>query len=411
MKESLQHKLDIFITYLPVVGILAMAASMIHSFSMFQRIAMIVAYVGLIADIVVHSYWKQWKWSTDKWIWISMISVFLLIPLWWVLGIETSHRIGHDMEVFLSFILIGFIGLIGWGKTLKKEWLAVVMLSTTIIFDIWALVHIDITHLFNNIHLSTNVFNAYRDIHINSHMAYAIYVNTALVFGFSVLKSNAHKWLKYLIGSEMLAVIPCLWLTDGRVGFFTMLLMVTIMIIYFLRPFCRKWMALIVPLIVVAAAVCLIEMVQHRKTSLQHNPRIAIWNVSMDLIKERPILGYGSRTGHEIFVQHCVNDKDVQAAYLSYYIKEYGEDKIDDIHPHNAFLEQTTAFGIVGLIVLLFACTSPLLLIKKCPLEIWMLILIFLSQAMFEKMGSSIQPCLFLLSLLVLTRSIRFDHL
>ena len=100
-----------------------------------------------------------------------------------------------------------------------------------------------------------------------------------------------------------------------------------------------------IPLIV-AAAVSLLSLYRIKTGSA--NGRLFVWRVCWDLIKERPLFGYG--TGG--FQKHYM---DAQAAYFSQHSDSPFIMLADNVtHPFNEYVYLTVNFGLAGLAVALY---------------------------------------------------------
>ncbi len=92
-----------------------------------------------------------------------------------------------------------------------------------------------------------------------------------------------------------------------------------------------------------------------------HDPRIAIWENTINLIKEKPIFGHGINNARIEFLENKYNNKAF-ASYL-YGLQEENKD-ILDAHPHNIFLNAMLEFGIIGILLLGFIYTYPLFIVR-----------------------------------------------
>ena len=149
----------------------------------------------------------------------------------------------------------------------------------------------------------------------------------------------------------------------------------------------------------------LIAVSSHKRiapNALNSDPRSIIWEVTIELIKEKPFFGYGASKGRQKFVEAGMNNQEFVDRYAGPFIINNplcnGEKGLSMMHPHNLFLETLLEFGIVGLTVLLFLLFFPLTTgeINK-RIYIWMFIGAFSIQAMFETLGNHLLPILFVL--------------
>ena len=115
--------------------------------------------------------------------------------------------------------------------------------------------------------------------------------------------------------------------------------------------------------------------------------RIDIWKLSIDLVKEKPILGYG--TG------------DVKDVLIKTYIeKGYDDFAKKKLNTHNQFLQTSIALGLVGGVYLLLMLIIPLFFSvqQKSYLYTFFILLIilnFLTESMLERQAGIVFYCFF----------------
>ncbi|WP_321287534.1 O-antigen ligase family protein [uncultured Sunxiuqinia sp.] len=84
---------------------------------------------------------------------------------------------------------------------------------------------------------------------------------------------------------------------------------------------------------------------QQKKDSA--NGRLLIWQVSWEMIKDKPLLGHGYRAFQAKYMDH-------QAIYFKNYPNSRLSILADNVkHPFNEFLKVTVEFGLGGLLLVL----------------------------------------------------------
>ena len=78
--------------------------------------------------------------------------------------------------------------------------------------------------------------------------------------------------------------------------------------------------------------------------------RILAWTTSLELIREKPFLGYGLHSRDKLAEEYRKNGFEYEASV--------------HLNPHNQFLETQLAFGLPGTMLLILMLFSPLLLLK-----------------------------------------------
>ena len=96
--------------------------------------------------------------------------------------------------------------------------------------------------------------------------------------------------------------------------------------------------------------------------------RIYAWNAAVKLIKEKPLLGYGTGDVKDVLVEE----------YLQQNLTILAEKRLN---PHNQFLQTSIAIGVLGGIILLFILIIPLILAfkQKHYVYVFFLLLILLN--------------------------------
>jgi O-antigen ligase len=100
--------------------------------------------------------------------------------------------------------------------------------------------------------------------------------------------------------------------------------------------------------------------------------RLEYWKTSLNLIKQHPLIGVG--TG------------DINAAFEKEYAIEHSRlDKEHRLKAHNQYLSITVTFGIIGLLIFLFALIYPLLINRNYADFYYVVFWIFIMLSMFSE--------------------------
>lgn len=348
------------------------------------RIAVILFFCSFIADIIINKRWQNVKWDKSKPIFIAMVLYYLLGWIWHPFETNDFHLFNQEIENRLPFIAFGVIGLIGWiTPKLKPQYIAIVMIITSLSCTFWSWYT-----LFTSDTLPTN-FAEYQHMFIlhrvNSHMVYNIYLNTTILFSIYALLHTSKLKCRIAYITSILALYAILLTSEGRVGFFTSNLLIFGLISYLIFRF--KKLTIAIPYTLMVIVAFLLVIMSHKKIKdTSHDPRIAIWQNAISVIKEKPIIGHGINDARILFLENRENN-----AWFAEYMSHLKNNKKNTLtaHPHNVFINAMMEFGIIGLFLLLFIYAYPLFVLKgKRFVYTIGLIIIIGVQSLFESYTS-----------------------
>lgn len=201
------------------------------------------------------------------------------------------------------------------------------------------------------------------------HTVFGNYITQSIMMSFFVLQcfylfsKDLNVWKKvFLLISAILASISILYLSNGRTGYIA-LIGGTLFYIIFAIPKRWSWLAVIAMIFAMAIAFSTSQRVQERYESArsqtqlifeQHSrgelptyssvgARWYMWMKSLELVQERPILGWGLGS-HGI--KWC--EKAPEPVWCH----------VGDTTPHNQFIFFAVELGIVGLILFLLLIST-----------------------------------------------------
>lgn len=384
------------ISYLPVVGMLMLVAALPFQYGWVQRTALYILGISYPIDYILNRRWQGWHWTHDKWVYVVMILLFLLTPLWQLFDpTPPTDYYKFQLHQRSAFMWVSIAGLLGFSPRLHTRHVGVVMLLTGIYMfalTLYGYLHSDLP-IWN-----IRFFNIYRAHHINSHMVMNLYMNTALIFGALGLSQWSKKGMKHAVVAMMLAVWCFILMIDGRVGFVTSLLIITI---FFVR-WCwhRKHVLGVLAFTICAMGSSVLVYFNDRITAdkIGGDPRMAIWDYSIRRIAAHPWLGYGLSTNSVAYVEDAYTDKEMYDGFILRTIYAHPEfatqgHTMITHHPHNAFLEYWLENGIFGLLLFIALFVSAACMsfgVRR--VYIWAFLLALGIQCMFEPIGDHLQP-------------------
>jgi O-antigen ligase len=399
------NRIKSIVSYLPILGIILLISAIPFHYGWYHRISLYILTFTYILDYIANQRWKNWQWSNKYWVYICQIAFFLLIPVWHIFDEIQTPILQRTIENYMPFLILGICGIIGTTDKFRIEYVALAMIFTSIAIISYILNIVGFPD-FASISTWVSNFNYISHQHINSHMVLNLYWNFSLILGlYLVWRSNFSKAWKVIIALLMTPIFIALCITDGRTGLLTLVGIILILLVYYMYSHRKWWMIGVVLGFLVGAYAFLMQREDFIRATSETNPRIYIWNVTIDMIKEKPLLGYGVCSARNEFVERGVANEEFYENYTQYLIRYLQTANIDAdlsiMHPHNALLETWIQFGIIGVLLLLTYLVLPLTMrLGQYQLFLNLCVFAFVMQSIFESFGSCLQPlCLCLMIL------------
>lgn len=404
-------KLKHIISYLPLLSILLIMSLLPFHYSALQRFAMYSLAVTYVFDYCVNARWRQWRWNNTKLIFIAFALFSALTPIWQLFDPVRTPLYQTTMEVFSPFFFVGIAGFLGMTDKIRMEYVAWTMLSVCAAISVYLIYQATLGIMQGYEWIAT--YNWYRLVKINTHMVVNLYCNMALILGALVVFDTSHgRFAKGVTITMMMITIPIIFISGGRTGMISLVVVMMVLSLYYIFR-TRRWSLLTIAAVIgIGMSLFMVHNPRMREAVETTNPRIGLWRECRNMIAERPVAGYGVCSAREKFVRRVMNNESLRNTYVAEIEQDEsyrmnGTTRYDLIHPHNAFLETWSRFGIIGLILCLCCLTGPFFLrIGRYRVYLVLCTLAFLIQAMFESLGSDLQP-LFLASMVLL---FFYDH-
>lgn len=171
----------------------------------------------------------------------------------------------------------------------------------------------------------------------------------ASLFPFALVLSIDKEQLRLirrLAGLTALACIGTIIMSGSRAGFLAICAATAVLLAFKTKVLSlfktHKWLWVVLVLVAVALSFLL-----YRVKTGSANGRLFIWSICWDMIKERPLFGYGIG-GIERFYM------EAQAAYFSIHPDSPYVMLADNVtHPFNEYIKLTVNYGLVGLSIAL----------------------------------------------------------
>jgi len=197
--------------------------------------------------------------------------------------------------------------------------------------------------LFNPVYRITGTLGHYNSIGGVLGMVLPIF------FAFAVYKKTNGDKQWYLYAAGILAVFACIILTSTRGAWMGIVSGLTVMFVV------RKRKLLLIPALLLALIIALPQS-RARLFQTIMKPDIArllIWESGIDMVKEKPLLGWGQDTFKEIFYQRYATSEKVKKI-----IREKSDFVLEldgkYFHAHNIFLCIMQESGFTGFFTFLF---------------------------------------------------------
>lgn len=397
------------VEWISAFSTLYLIASLILNFD-YQRVAMIIYAASTVLDIIVNRRYENAKWSKEKWVFASMTLFYLCIWIWHIFEKCSSEIFFHATDTRLPFLIFGLLGIFTrLNPKIKMEYIAAtmmiasVMTTAYVIYDNYAFVSTGIASI-NEFRENISILrhNSLRTTHIGTN----VYMNCTMAICFVVAFWSDKKWKKALLYIGILMIYATITLSEGRAGLITANLLVIAFIGFVLYRYCKK---AIIPIVILCAGLACVGISKHNRLQLdmiKSEPRILIWEQAWELIKERPVMGYGVCDGREKFVTSSLNNEKLVRNFWDNWLEKHPDYKPHRFHCHNVFVESALEFGILGILLTMAIFALPIALTKgrkRAYMTIFMLI--FFIQSIFEAFTYHFQPMLFCLIIFVGTMS------
>ncbi|MDO4782412.1 MAG: O-antigen ligase family protein [Capnocytophaga felis] len=381
--ESLEKKLNNvigeIINYLPVLGCLSVLSTDIFYISNTRDLWYVIPITLLIEFI----YNKRWKTFTYNKMHIYYGVVFLFFLLFFLYYPFEQHTLYFDYllktRIPLSGLaLCGILGLTNYHK-LSYYLNAIIVVA---LFSIFYLVVLKIGFFeFLNSGNRAELFTQTRISFVNHHMKYNIYLNLALVSIWYIV-SNKYKslskikWIFYVC--SFLLIFSILHISEGRNGYLTSLFIVGCISLVETWKRSKFWAIFVGGIVIILIFFKISSHGRLSENDLKENPRIFLWEIAWETIKENPLLGRGASEAQYVFTEkrlaHPLNET---YQYFYSYLGDY-------MHADNQYFQTTMEFGFMGLILLLIIYFYPFFLAdKKHKILAFLMIFVIAFQSFF----------------------------
>lgn len=369
--ENISKSFDLrkLISYLQIGSLWILIIAIPFRMGTFPLWAMISAGVFFFAEYFANKRWNTWHWDRNKWLYVAMIAYYLFIPIWQIGSDTFSQRFSFVLEERMPLLLCGIIGLLGFSDKVKLQHVCYAFIIGCVLTSLYIIFKFEgVTFFTHSLQKQSCIFKDARIKLVNSHMMYNLYLNISLVFALYLLQQdNIKRRIRAVVIAACIWIFYLLGITEGRIGFFTALLIGSSFLLAYTYRYRMNRVILLISMTLYIAVSSLIIM-QHgrfKTDNVEHDPRWLIWQASFEIIKERPLTGYGVCDAKELFIKKAMDGEGELQTFYKDRIHHVHNDNPHRVQPHNAFLETWSEFGIIGVVTLLFIFIFPLTMQPK----------------------------------------------
>lgn len=395
-----QLKVQRWIGYLPIIAILILIASFPFDYGWLQRSSLYLLALSYPLDYVINKRWYSWHWSKDKWVYVMMIVFFLITPIRQLFDpTSPTTYYNYQIDLRIPYLVIGIMGIIGlYNEENIVRYTAYILLAMSFALIVYV-GFLQINGVCKDLNLGiVATYNVITHQYVGSHMKLDFYWNTALIFGFYLLHTEKRKWVRIVVGAIMLCIGARLFFTDGRSGLLAMLFIVGVVTVFRLCTYVRrKWLVGILALIVLCfASLAIFQNNRLTHEALQHEPRLPIWQYTIQEIAKHPLAGFGLSTLSNEYVESAYQSELMQP-YITFLqdthtLDDYLHDMLA-INPHNLYLQLMMECGFLSPILFLLIGILSIFISHRCVrLYVSLFVFLVLWQAVFDSFSSHYSP-------------------
>ncbi|AMD84557.1 O-antigen ligase [Capnocytophaga haemolytica] len=363
------------VNYLPVVCFLIFLIANVVYIHRWRDLWIILP-LSLSIEFIYNKRWQSFKWEAKHWylcIVLLYFSLFYLHLPFEKLYYRSWVKILERNNAYL--LLLVFCGFLGFGKEHKLSY----YLNTLIVVAVLSVLYIVCYKIglgnFIAAEDKTWVFANERIASVNHHMKYNMYLNLALI-GIWYLVSRGYQRMRWWLISYYVLCFAILFyilsITEGRNGF--LMCLITLIFIVVIETWKRnKWLSVVCLVgVLIVAGLLFAHNKRLDNNHLKEEPRLFLFKVAKEMIKEKPLLGWGANEGQYFFTQHRMAHPECEY-YNGHFLDSQVYPYTDS---HSQYLQTLIVYGTVGLAVLLATFTMPFFITRKKQLAFLIIALV-----------------------------------
>ncbi len=374
----MKQKITKIINYLNLVSLIYLCATSILYFQ-FQRFAFYSFFITYFIELILEKKWVNVK-IDKKRLYYLVLAFFCLLALIYHPFENSSVYFKTLFDRRLALIGFAIVGFFGLNNLHKFNYIINTIIITSVFSSLYLIfIRIGVVEFITNPSRS-DLFRIERIQYINSHMIFNVFLNISLV-GIWFLLTRFFRDFKWWQNSfyifSLILILGLLLISEGRAGFITALLLMFVIAVF---ESWKKNKILGIILGLVVPILLFVVVSRHERMSeglIKTEPRIFLWEAATNVIKEKPIFGYGISSAQE----HYDIERDRMDTIN--YKQTWSTERV--LHAENQFFQTTLEFGFFGLLILLFLFSCPVFIVDKSKMLFSFLILIpFVYQSLFD---------------------------
>lgn len=379
--DTKNRNISTLISYINLAAALLVISTIMLPFSIFQ-VVLYIFFISYAVDFLLDRRWKRLQWDKTQLLFIGFICFFSLILIYHPFENNNIYFV-RLLELRLPLLVFGVIGLFGYNSKYKLTYFAIALIVSSVFYIFYILFSIGIVDFV----LSPDrayLFTLKRIELVNTHMFFNFYLNTTLISGIYLFvkhKKKLHTAVKVALIVCLLLFYAILFISEGRSGFIASNL---VLLGYFYWFIWRKNKTVAVTLSIASLVLVLCIVFTHPRVDKEHleeEPRLFLWEVALDMISEKPLLGYGASRGEEVFMQKITESEE----FYHYPPLEQALNLNLRIDSHNQYLQVMIEFGVIGLILLCFIYIYPFFIMRQSkPILVCMFMALSMWQSFFD---------------------------
>jgi len=366
MSDMLRTKkfLLLLVNYINFTAVLALIPLLLFPYTPVTLTFFYVFFVSYLIEIVTDKKWKNFRFDKIK-LYYTVMAMFFLLAIIYLPFEKTNTHVSTLLERRLPLIGFAVVGFLGVNRLYKLNYFLYTFILATVTAILYVLYRIGI----QEITLNSEFFRLFTEkqiLYVGSHMKVNFYLNISIIGLWYILRNDwktVSRWTKTSLIAALAMMLMVLVTSEGRTGFFAGALLCLVFI--FIEIYTRWKKAGVVCILVFSILFGGAAILHQRLTIIDvaSDPRTFLWKSAWEVIKERPLLGYGINDAQAEFDEKKELYQTASFQQYSIYMEQTLNEKYQD--SHNQYLQAMMEFGILGLILLLFLFVFPIFAVDK----------------------------------------------
>lgn len=333
--------------------------------------------VSWIAECIVERRWQGWKWDARTLYFFLPLLLFSLAFVY--MPFDTNTHFNRLIEHRLGLFTTALFGLFGVNGRYTLRGMFRVLTVLAVGACVYVVCRIGVIEFFAAPN-KTELFELARNQYVNAHMQFNFMLCVALIgIWYCVFRDTRSTfwWEKVLYGLAAGIIMITLAISEGRSGFIAGLAIVGVLSVVETMRF-RRWLGwTAISVVVVVGGLALMHHSRMSTGELTGEPRLQLWKSAIELIEERPILGYGMSRAQDEFAQ-------VSTKYTDDVYNDFWHDQIAVLDTHNQYLQAWLEFGVFGFVLVLMIYIVPMFIDTRHRLLSVMIFGLCMFQSLFD---------------------------